>query len=268
MSYDPTQQPSPEQGPYYEYSNPTPNSNPQIPSEASYAPSGMPGQGPTTTPLPLGHALEHLPVQYWKILSKPGARVFAEESGKAKWNILLVQLIAFTLLDALLGFLHNSLYPITVQSVSVANSNGVDVAKIQSAEIAILTFTSGLGLFFLVPLGFFIYQGIAFGIARAFGGQGSFLAQSYVTLLVYVSLGLINLALLYVPIPILPGVLGLALNIYGIVLVVFAMMGAHRLGGGKASAAALLPFLGLLLLACCGLFIALIPAISSAVPPQ
>jgi hypothetical protein len=285
MSLDPTQQPGPEQpqppteraapeqpGPYYEY---TPNS-PYSPYGNTYMPSGVPQNvysapqapyyGTPLQPLPLVDAIAQLPLQYWKILSRPGARSFAEESGKAKWNILLVQLIGYTVLDALLGWLHNTLYPITAQAVPTTNTNGVDVARILSAEMSIITFATGLGLFLLVPLGFFMYQGIAFGLARAFKGQGSFLTQSYTILLIYVPIGVLDIALAYVPLGALSGLVSLALDGYGIVLTVFAMMGAHRLTGGKASAVALLPLLGVFVLACCAIFAALIPAINSAVP--
>jgi hypothetical protein len=213
-------------------------------------------------------AVAQLPLQYWKILRKPGARSFAEEAGKAKWNILLVQLIGYTLLAGLLGWLHLTLYPLTAQDIRATTASGVDVTNVVRAELDLISFVTGPGLLFLVPLGFFIYQGIAFGLARAFGGQGSFLTQSYAILLIYVPIGIISIALDYVPLGILPPLVVIALEIYGIVLTVFAMMGAHRLTGGKASATALLPFLGLLLLACCGFFIALFPAISSAVSPQ
>jgi hypothetical protein len=231
-----------------------------------YSPPPPPFYGTPLKPLPLIDAIAQLPLQYWKILSKPGARTFAEESGKAKWDILLVQLIGYTILDALLGWLHTTLYPLPVQALpSNVNTNGVDVAQLQSVELGIINFLTGPGLFIFVPLGFFIYQGIAFGIARAFGGQGSFLTQSYTILLIYVPVGVIDLALAYVPLGILPGLLSLALDIYGITLTVFAMMGAHRLTGGKASAAALLPFLGLFLLFCCGLFTVLLFVAGSAI---
>ncbi|HLW01481.1 MAG TPA: Yip1 family protein [Ktedonobacterales bacterium] len=299
MSVDPTQPPGPEQqepaistpepeqpGPYYEFtpsSTPEPQGNPYPPPPPNpymypgppqdYWPApSAPNYGRPLSPLPLVDAIAQLPVQFWKILSQPGPRAFAEESGKAKWNITLVMLIGYTVLDGLLGWLQTTLHPITAQSLAsvaaTSNTNGVDVTKIFETEAAIVTFANSFGLFFLVPLGFFAYQGIAFGIARAFGGQGSFLTQSYTSLLVYLPVGLINIALAYVPIPVLPALLSLGLDVYGLVLAVFAMMGAHRLTGGKASATALLPFVGLFLLACCAVFIALIPAVSSAAPPQ
>lgn len=269
-------------GPYYEYA-PRGNETAAPSVGNSYAPfhdpqyfygaPPAPYYGTPLKPLPLVDAIAQLPLQYWRVLRKPGARVFAEESGKARWDILLVQLIGYTIIDALLGWLHLTLYPLTAQAVPTTAANGVDVAKIESAELAILTFAFGLGLFILVPLGFFIYQGIAFGLARAFRGQGSFVTQSYTLLLIYVPIGMIDIALTYLGLSnavlgLFTTLLSLGLPVYGIVLTVFAMMGAHRLSGGKASAVALLPFLGILLFACCGLFIALFPAISSAVPPQ
>src|ERR1044071_6917373 len=98
MNDDPTQQPSQEQGPYYEYGNYPSTQEPPAPYGTSYPPYGPPNQGPTATPLPLGQAILDLPLQYWKILSKPSPRTFVEESGKAKWNILLVQFIVFVVL--------------------------------------------------------------------------------------------------------------------------------------------------------------------------
>jgi len=225
-------------------------------------------------PLPLIDAIAQLPLHYWKILRKPGARSFAEESGRAKWDILLVQFIGYILIDGLLGWLHNTLYPIVAQPVPVAPGSGVsqaEVAQIQSAAIAIASFITGPGLFILVPLGFLLYQSVAFGIARAFGGRGTFLAQSYTILLIYVPIGLITIALSYIelsfaPLGIIGGLLGLALDVYGIVLSVFAMMGVHRLTGGKASAVALLPFVALLLLACCVLTLVVFVVVGNAVP--
>ncbi len=298
MSLDPTQPSGPEQqepavstpepeqpGPYYEFAPfnndqpgnayPPPPPNPYMypgPPQHYYPTPQAPVYGTPLPPLPLIDAIAQLPVQAWKILSKPGARTFAEESGKARWDITLVMLIGYTLLDGLLGWLHTVLYPITTQSLIAAaggaTDNGVNLTKVYSAEAAIVTFTNSFGLFIFVPLGFFIYQSIAFGIARAFGGKASFLTQSYTILLVYLPVGLINLALSYVPLPALPGLISLALDVYGIVLTVFAMMGAHRLTGGKAAASALLPFVGVTLIACCGIFAALWPAISSAMPAQ
>ena len=269
-------------GPYYEYA-PRGSETASPPAGNSYAPyhdpqylygaPPAPYYGTPLKPLPLVDAIAQLPLQYWKILRKPGPRAFAEDAGKAKWNILLVQLIGYTIINALLGWLRLTLYPLTAQAVPTTTANGVDVTQIVSAELAILTFIMGLGLFILVPLGFFIYQGIAFGLARAFRGQGSFLTQSYALALIYVPIGMLDIALAYLGLSsallgLFTGLFSLALEVYGIVLTVFAMMGAHRLSGGKASAVALLPFLGILLFACCGLFIALFPAISSAVPPQ
>ncbi len=299
MSLDPTQQTGSEQsqsptepagpkpqglptgpaqaGPYYEYTpfnaSPPPYGPPPAPPgyllQGFYSAPQGPSYGTPLPPLRLIDAIEQLPLHYWKVLRKPHARAFAEESGRATWSIVLAQLIGYTILDALLSWLHTTLYPITVGNLAAMNANrGIDVTKVVEAEIAIVNFMSGPGLFFAVPLGFFIYQGIAFGLAKAFGGQGTFLSQSHATLLIYVPIGIITIALSYVPLGIISSLLSLALEVYGIVLAVFAMMGAHRLTSGKAAAVALLPLLGLLLLACCGFFIALFPAISSAVPPQ
>jgi hypothetical protein len=87
--------------------------------------------------------------------------------------------------------------------------------------------------------------GIYHLLAKAFGGQGMFLAYSYCNLLFAVSLGIINSVL-----SIIGGVLGLPSFVtslvafvpgfYSIVLLILMTMGMHRLSGGKATLAVLL----------------------------
>ncbi len=285
--YQPSENAAPAGDAYPPYGNVPPAGDayppygaPYYPPYPSGAPQGLYRQAPfygmPQKPLPLIDAIAQLPLHYWKVLSKPSARVFAEESGRAKWDITLVQLIGYILIDGLLGWLHNTLYPLVMQpAVLPANTNGLsqaEIDQIQSATVAIASFITGPGLFILVPLGFLLYQGVAFGIARAFGGRGTFLAQSYSTLLIYVPIGLITIALSYIdlsfgPLGIIGGLVGLALELYGIFLSVFAMMGVHRLTSGKASATALLPFAALLLVVCCILTIVVFVIAGNAVQP-
>ena len=275
MSVDPTQQqPPPGDEPYIEYGSaghPNFYSGPQDPyraAQGAYDPYSAP-QTPypsgmsQAARLPLGEATRQLPGQYWRVLTRPGPISFAQEAGKGGGDIVLIQLIAYTIIDALLGMLRLKLYPIDV-SATTSTVSGIDPARVASTETAIITFISGPGLFILVPLAFYVYQGIAFGIARAANGQGTLATQSYATLLFFVPLGILVSALDLIPVPFLGGLIGLALIVYGIVLSVFAMMGTHRLSGGKASAAALLPLLGVFLLACCALFFILVIAIGNA----
>jgi hypothetical protein len=89
-----------------------------------------------------------------------------------------------------------------------------------------------------VPLGFFLWMGLVYLLAKAFYGQGTFLTQSYTSLLFQAPLGVLSGILGLVP---YLGLLSTAVFTYGIVLQVFALMATHRLSGGKATAVVFLP---------------------------
>jgi len=284
MSYDPNQDPSsgygnppygvPPQGPYGQpqapygtppqgpYSQPPggpyspppqgPYGQPQAPYGYGAPPQGpygapvyqQPGYGygapPPQAPLPLGEAIRQLPNQYIKVLTKPSAATFAEEMGKAAWDIVWIQLIIYAIIVAVLGYLALLISP---NQFSTTGSNPMSPGMLQA-----ITLSSSFGLIILVPLFFFIGVGIYYLIARAFGGQGTFLAQSYTTLLISVPIGILSYLLRLIPIL---GILaGIALAIYSIVLQIFSIMAVHRLSGGKATAVVLIPVAVAFVLAC------------------
>jgi hypothetical protein len=90
-------------------------------------------------------------------------------------------------------------------------------------------------------------------LARAFGGQGSFLAQNYTTLLFSVPLtllwGVLALVLGVIPLVGFPlfSVVALALFIYGLILQAQTLMAVHALSGGKALGVVVLTVLALIL---------------------
>lgn len=274
MNTDPTQQSGSEQ-PYYEYGppgnpqdpyasqygNPQDPYSPPPPPNYAYASYGY-GQGLQATPLPLSEAIQQLPGQYWKVLSKPGAATFAEEAGKAEWGIILVQLFGVAIIGAILGTLSSAISRSSMQSLmNQLNANS------GSSTTTAPPISAGSPASFVISLVgtlvfFFVAQGIYFGLARAFGGQGSFTAQAYSALLYQTPIGILS-GLLGL-IPILGGFASLALGIYGIVLSVFMIMGVHRLSGGKASAVILIP-LGVLFLLICILFIAFFALLAAAI---
>ena len=100
-----------------------------------------------------------------------------------------------------------------------------------------------------IPLQFFAEMGLLYLLARAMGGKGSFVAQSYTSLLVCVPVNVLlsslGLALSLIPVAgvALFVLLSLALSIYQIVLQVYALMAVHRLSGGKATSSILLVML-------------------------
>ncbi len=207
--YDPAQQPGPDQGqePYYEYSayNPYGYGAAQDPYAAAYA-------APPATPLPLGQAVQQLPGQYWRMLTKPGALTFATEAGKAAWDIISVQLIGYAIIAALLSaanaIITQSTTAALLNQLSQLNTNagaGNQSAALNAASSPGLTIVTTL---VGTPIGFFIGQGILFGLAKAFGGQGAFTQQAYAFLLFQVPLGI--LGGLFELIPIAGGFIALA----------------------------------------------------------
>src|SRR6266567_7401995 len=130
MSYDPNQppnsgygnppygQPQPpygqpqQQGPYgpppqgpYGQPQQGPYGQPQPPYGAPYQQPGYGYPPPQAAPLPLGEAIRQLPNQYIRVLTKPSAATFAEEQGKASWDIVWIQLIIYAITAAVLGYL-------------------------------------------------------------------------------------------------------------------------------------------------------------------
>ncbi len=264
----------PPQGPYNQPQGPygaPPYGQPQSPY--GYPPQGpygvppfqQPGYGyaaPPAAPLPLGEAIRQLPQQYIRVLTKPSAATFAEEMGKAAWNIVWVQLLGLGVIFGVLVFLIFQLVlPGVLNNLSSSNSPaaamvaGIEGAAVFFAFIEIIA----------IPLGFFIIAGIYYLISKAFGGQGTFLAQSYSSTLFYVPLTIISSVIGLIPF--LGSLAGIAVFIYEIVLGVYMTMAVHRLSGGKATVVVLLPLIVLLVLSCVlGILIAV--AIGSHSHPQ
>ncbi len=275
MSYNPNQDPNsgygnppygiPPSGPYGQpqnpYGAPTPGPYGQPPNPYGYGPPpqgpyGAPvyqqpgyGYGPPpiqTAPLPLAEAIRQLPQQYIRILTRPSAATFAEEQGKAAWNIVWVQLLGLGVISGLLVFLILQIaLPIVMNSASSSGSSTM------AGVVAIIEgFAVGFAILEIiaVPVSFFITSGIYYLIAKAFSGQGTFLAQSYSATLFYVPMAILSLVLGLIPF--LGGLAGLALFVYEIVLGVYMMMAVHRIGGGKATAVVLMPAIVLFLLLC------------------
>ena len=195
------------------------------------------------TPLPLAQAIRALPRQYFRAVTKPSVVTFSEEMGKASWNIVWVQLIGLGIITALLDFLR------------------ILISPLNFAVLGTFTLLTVISPIITVPLTFFIAMGIAYGIAKAFGGRGTFLAQIYIALLPYVPLTILGQLLTLLdplirpsasgPIssPAVTSILilftlaafGYALLIYRVVAQVLGIMAVHRLTGGKAATVIIVP---------------------------
>src|SRR6266702_7498349 len=194
---------------------------------------------PQQAPRPIGQAIQELPNQYIKVLTKPSAQTFAEEMGKADWAMVWIQLLGLAILGTILGFIR--------AAIGLAGSSFVSNNQFNPTALLALSVSGSTFSFISVPLAFFILVGIQYLLAKAFQGQGRFLTQSYTTLLFEVPINIVSYLLAFIPI--LGGIAGFALSIYGIVLNVFAIMAVHRLSGGKAVGVVLIPIAVLILLA-------------------
>ncbi len=210
------------------------------PQNAAMSPGGY-GYAPpvANSPLPLGEAIRQLPRQYIRVLTKPSAAVFAEEQGKAAWNIVWVQLLALGVITTIFGVLL-----VNVLLSVLLNNPNISVSTVNSFR-GIFS-SSFFGSIITVPLGFFIGTGIYHLIAKAFGGTGVYLRYAYSYLLYYTPIAIVSLLVGLVPF--IGGLASFALSIYAIVLQVFMTMGVHRLSGGKATfAVLLLPIIAIVL---------------------
>jgi hypothetical protein len=191
-------------------------------------------QGPSIqtqgAPRSLSEEIKELPKQYTDVLTKPGVATFAAEMGKANWRIIWVQLLSWGVISTILGLLAGLIFTsIGYRFYGYLSPEAIQELSVRSASY---------GGIISIPLGCFLWMGLVYLLAKAFNGQGTFLAQSYTTLLFQVPLGILGSILAMVP---YFGLLSFAVFIYGIVLQVFALMAVHRLSGGKATAVVFLP---------------------------
>ena len=162
--------------------------------------------------------------------------------------------MGYAVIGAILAFLASLISP---SRLTTTTTTGINPAE-YTALLSSISFFEII----IIPVFFFIGTGILYGLAKAFGGQGTFLQQGYTTLLFGVPLGI--LAALLNLIPIAGSFIGLAIGIYEIVLQIFAIMAVHRLSGGKASAVVLIPIAVVVVLVC-ALVVVLVAIVASAV---
>ncbi|GCF06979.1 Yip1 family protein [Dictyobacter arantiisoli] len=276
MSYDPNQSNNPESTP-----PPPPNENPYpgYPSQPEgqpyigygYPPVPQPGYGhppqppypgagfnvPPAQPLPLGEAIKRLPAQYLRVLTKPGAATFAQEKGKAAWNIIWVQIAIVAVLAALLFLLSSALLtPLLFASFQSPRTMQIfEFYRNLSLPLSIAELV-------LVPVGIFISVGLYYLIARAFKGQGTFLEYMYSYLLFSIPLSLLDIIIAFIPF--VGSLASLAVFVYMIILQVYMTMAVHRMSGGRATMAVLLLPIIMMILACALSFVIISIAVSAA----
>lgn len=275
MSWDPNQQGQPPSGPnpYGQppsgpnpYSQPpganpynpqpssTPNPYEQAAPQQAYATPPPTGYGAPAyqqgaafgyappAPRSWGQALQELPGQYIKILTRPSALSFIEEQSKADWGMVWTQILIIGLVGTIVG-----LISLAFGAAMMASLAGGGAGAAYSMMSSIFIGSGSVYAIISTIIGFFIVVGIQYLLAKAFGGNGSFVQQGYDYLLFQTPIAVISTILGLIPI--LGGIIGFALWIYGLVLNVFSIMASHRLSGGKATWVVLIPIIAIFLLA-------------------
>jgi Yip1-like protein len=226
------------------------------PSGYGVPPMGQPGYGApgfeqqgtafayapqAQAPRSWGEAIQALPSQYIKVLTKPSARSFAEEQHKATWGMIWTQLIFIGLIGTIVGIIG-----LAVTTAALSSALGGSAGAVYGTASSLFLGTGSVYAIFSVIVGFFIIVGIQYLLAKAFGGTGTFLQQGYNYLLFYTPLAVIGYVLGLIPF--LGGLIAFALAIYQIVLNVFSVMAAQRISGGKATWVVLIPIIVVFLL--------------------
>jgi hypothetical protein len=188
----------------------------------------------------LGQGIQGLFSQYVKVLTKPGAQSFAEEMGKASWGMIWIQLLFIGVIGTIVGLIGLALSTAVV-SAATGSSAGAAFALVGG----VFTGTGSLYAIISTIISFFIIVGIQYLLAKAFGGNGLFVQQGYSYLLYYTPIAVVSSVLGLIPV--LGGLIGIALAIYGLVLNVFSIMATHRLSGGKATWVVLIPIIAIFL---------------------
>ncbi|HEU5227930.1 MAG TPA: YIP1 family protein [Ktedonobacteraceae bacterium] len=197
--------------------------------------------GKLTTERPEKMSVWRLPWAYSKVLFAPSVSRFAGEARYARWGLvwfqILILLVAVAIAGAIVGFLRTTEYLGAIFGLRIVTA----FLSLFSVSTSVVLTVAQL---IFIPLSFFFVMGIQYIFARAFGGRGSLLAQTYTNLLYYVPLTIIGkiLAVLLVFFPIV-GVfttffirtgINLLLLAYGVVLSVLLLMGVHRLKRDRA----------------------------------
>src|SRR5260221_9803277 len=123
------------------------------PPQYGFPPNQQGGYGygyspPQQPPRSLSQAIQALPNQYIKILTKPSVQSFFEEMGKADWAIIWVQLIAIAIAGTIFGLIRGA---IGLASNPFATTGGVYLCVYYARIVSCATF-----FFIVLPLSFFI----------------------------------------------------------------------------------------------------------------
>src|SRR5438034_7357529 len=106
---------------------------------------------PQQAPRSIGQAIQELPNQYIRVLTKPSVQTFAEEMGKADWAMVWIQLLIWALFGTIIGLIASAL--------RLASSSLIGTGGANFNSFLALTASGNTFAFISVPITFFILVG-------------------------------------------------------------------------------------------------------------
>ena len=161
--------------------------------------------------------LSALPLQYIHILSQPSVKTFTEEKSRASWGSIWFQLLVLGVITALLAVLGQLITPSQLSSVPGVDPTALKYTTLISVAILFLVAT---------PCSFLAASGILYLFARMFKGNGSYLEQTYV--LVLLGFPIVIISFLLALIPTLGAWLQYIPHLYSLFLLVLALRAVHQ----------------------------------------
>jgi hypothetical protein len=236
-----TQQPQP---PYTPEPEPT-SSSTQKPNKATPLPRHQ--WTPRRRVSPYWRMVGQLPLQYWRVLTRPGIVTFYMEESKASWSGVWTQVLGFAALNALI-IIGTMLVTNFIEQQSMQHLSAFHLPAWTFLQYSLIA-GSTIGLFAAITtiLGYFFNAAAIYFFARIFGGRATFLEHCYCTALIVVPIWIIthilSFALFFIH-PALPlhitSAIGTASFIYKAILQVVMIMAIHRLNWPAAVAAVII----------------------------
>lgn len=181
-------------------------------------------------------------VQSWiNVISHPRVITFDMEQARASWTAVWFGVLLMALVEALGAAFRWA----AINALGVSNvTRDVVRSLYPGTSIEAQSAADPIGAFFGAIVAFFVGAALVYVAARALGGQGTFLTQTYLTSLAVVPLSIIAATVGWVPV--LGWLASVATGIYTVVLLVVAVASSHRLSIGRSIVAIILPGIVLL----------------------
>lgn len=196
---------------------PPPQNDPAQPAQQGYG--GYPQQGGAYAgppPAQAGFDFQDLLARWRTVLYPPSVASFDMQRTAANWNTILISLALLGVVQGVFSFITGLEY----------HRSGTGFGTI-------------IGGFIGAYIGFFIAAGLVYLLSRMLGGTGEFLEHAWLLSLAWVPIQAASSVVGVIPI--LGGIVQVALAIYGIVLYIYATSSAQRMTLGRSTVAVLIP---------------------------